>query len=62
MYTPIQLAMIENIVAYGISTMFFQIIQTNNMVQLLKIIKNKNSPTNPLKLIEYLCWVIQFGH
>ena len=26
--------------------MFFQIIQTNNMVQLLKIIKNKNSPTN----------------
>ena len=38
--------MIENIIAYGTSTMFFQIIQTNNMVQLLKIIKNKNSPTN----------------
>ena len=62
MYTPIQFTMIENIVAYGISTMFFQIIQINNIVQLLKIIKNKNSPTNPLKQIEYLCWVIQFGH
>ena len=62
MYTPIQFAMIENIIAYGISTMFFQIKQINNMVQLLKIIKNKNSPTNPLKQIEYLCWVIQFGH
>ena len=33
--------MIENIVAYGISIMFFQIIQTNNMVQLLKTFKKK---------------------
>ena len=51
-YTPIQLAVIENIIAYmlvnGISTnLFFQIIQTNNTVQLLK--KRGGGPTNPLK-------------
>ena len=52
-YIPIQLAVIENIIAYmlvnGISTnLFFQIIQTNNTVQLLKK-RGGGGPTNPLK-------------
>ena len=52
-YTPIQLAVIENIIAYmlvnGISSnLFFQIIQTNNTVQLLKK-GGGGGPINPLK-------------
>ena len=75
-YIPIQLAVIENIIAYmlvnGISTnLFFQIIQTNNTVQLLKKRgggSNQSTEVDWILMLSHWIWplvklaTIQVGH